>query len=140
MIFVCCDENRRAAVLGNPTLNGIDYLEVLDLEAIPIPSPRQRTLFVTCLKTAPTDLTPDNVLITGGESITGIVAEWIAPALAPPPLATAAEAAYFATLPDAANVLVVRVNEWGDFSPYTFRLVNDAASAALETFDVLTSR
>ena len=30
MIYSCCNENRKAAVLGNPTLNGIDYLEVLD--------------------------------------------------------------------------------------------------------------
>ena len=30
MIYTCCNENRKAAVLGNPTLNGIDYLEVLD--------------------------------------------------------------------------------------------------------------
>ena len=33
MIYSCCNENRKAAVLGNPTLNGIDYLEVLDHEA-----------------------------------------------------------------------------------------------------------
>ena len=33
MIYACCDENRKAAVLGNPTLNGIDYLEVLDNDA-----------------------------------------------------------------------------------------------------------
>ncbi len=33
VIYACCNENRRAAVLGNPTLNGIDYLEVLDHEA-----------------------------------------------------------------------------------------------------------
>ena len=30
MIYACCNEHRRAAVLGNPALNGIDYLEVLD--------------------------------------------------------------------------------------------------------------
>ena len=29
MIYKCCDEKRKAAVLGNPTLNGIDYLEVV---------------------------------------------------------------------------------------------------------------
>ena len=26
MIFKCCDEKRKAAVLGNPTLNGIDFV------------------------------------------------------------------------------------------------------------------
>jgi hypothetical protein len=40
VIFQCCDERRKAAVLGNPTLNGIDYLEVLDLDAIPLGSHR----------------------------------------------------------------------------------------------------
>jgi len=140
MIFSCCEENRKAAVLGNPTsINGIDYLEVLDHAAIPIPSLRQRTLFVTCLKTAPTTLTPNNVLIVGGESIAGITAEWIAPAIPAPPLATAAETAYFAALPNAAKVLVVRTSEWGDFSTYTFRLVNDASAAAQDNFDVTES-
>jgi len=41
--YTCCEENRRAAVDAHPTLNGIDYLEVLDLDA-PAGSPRQRTL------------------------------------------------------------------------------------------------
>jgi len=137
MTFSCCQENRKAAVLGNPVINGIDYLEVIDHAAkVLAPHTRQRTLLVTCLKTAPTGLTPSNVLITGGESITGITAQWIAPALAPPPQATAQEKAYFATLPKAANVLVVRVSEWGDFSPYTFRLVNAASAAAQDNFDL----
>ena len=139
MIFTCCDERRRAAVLGNPTLNGIDYLEVLDHDAIAIPSPRQQTLLITCLKPPPAGLTANNVLITGGESITGIVADWIAPATAPPPMATPAEAAFFAALPNAANVLVVRVNEWGDFSPYVFRLVDDAAAAQQANFHILSA-
>ena len=33
VIYSCCNENRKAAVLGNPALNGIDYLEVLDFDA-----------------------------------------------------------------------------------------------------------
>jgi hypothetical protein len=72
MIYQCCNENRKAAVLGNPILNGIDYLEVLDHDAIPLDSPRQRTLLVHCLNNAPTSLAPSNVLITGGESIKGM--------------------------------------------------------------------
>ena len=40
-IYACCNENRKAAIRGNPTLNGIDYLEVLDHDAIPLASPRQ---------------------------------------------------------------------------------------------------
>ncbi|MFZ0420288.1 MAG: putative baseplate assembly protein [Candidatus Sulfotelmatobacter sp.] len=135
MIFSCYNEKRKAAVIGNPTINGIDYLEVID-HAASSASLRQRTLLVTCLKTAPTGLTTSNVLIVGGESITGITAEWIAPAVPTPPEATPQEALYFAALPNKDNVLVVRTNEWGDFSPYTFRLVNDASTASQDNFDL----
>ena len=50
MIYNCCDENRKAAVLGNPTLNGIDYLEVLDFDAEPLGLAPQTILLVHCLK------------------------------------------------------------------------------------------
>ena len=113
MIYACCDEARRAAVLGNPTLNGIDYLEV------PEGTPPQQTLLVYCLKPVNTTLTPANVLIEGGESITGITAVWIAPASAPP-----------------SQILVIRTSVAGDFSPYTLRLVNDASQASEDTFDL----
>lgn len=135
MIYSCCTEARRAAILNNPTLNGIDYLEVLD-HAAPTGSPRQQTLFIHCLKTAPSGLTPANVLITGGERITAITASWIAPAQEPPPLATAAEDSYFQTLVTPANVLVVRTSTAGDFSPYILQLVNDATAAAADPFAV----
>jgi Baseplate J-like protein len=136
VIFKCCDERRKAAVLGNPTLNGIDFLEVLDLDAIPLNSPRQRTLLVHCLKLVPPNLTPSNVLIIGGESITNIVIQWIAPASAPPPLGTPQENAFFTALADAPNTLVIRTEETGDFSPYALRLVNDAAQAKEDPFAV----
>ena len=142
MIYSCCDENRRAAVLGNPTLNGIDYLEVLDYNQVSgTPgTPPQRTLLVYCLKSVVNlALTPANVIIEGGESITGITAQWIIPAAnpptPPPPTATSAEVAYLGA-PTPANVLMIRTSVAGDFSPYTLRLVNDASQAAQDTFDV----
>ena len=135
MIYACCNEHRRAAVLGNPALNGIDYLEVLDREA-PAGSPRQQTLLVHCLKPVPAGLGPASIYITGGESITGITAAWVAPASAPPPQALATEAAYFTSLADAANTLVVRTSVAGDFSPYCLRLVNQAEEAAQDPFTV----
>jgi hypothetical protein len=138
-IYACCKENRKAALLGNPTRNGIDYLEVLDHDAIPLNSPRQRTLLIHCLNPLPTNLGKGNVIIGGGESITGIVIQWIAQASAPPPQATAQEAAYFSGLPDRDKVLVVRTNETGDFSPYTLRLVNDAAQASEDSFEITES-
>ena len=139
MIYSCCNENRKAAILGNPAfngvLNGIDYLEVLDSEA-PDPTTRQRTLLVYCLWDAPTTLTPANVLIQGGESITNIGIEWVAPASPVPPQATPPEIPFFSSLPNAAKVLVVRTTVAGDFSPYTVRLVNNASQASEDSFDV----
>ena len=91
-------------IVGTP--NGIDYLEVADTTTLP-----QQTLLVYCLKGAPSNLTPDNVMITGGESITGITASSVAVGSAP-------------------NVLVVQTSRPGDFSTYTLRLVNSAIQAA----------
>lgn len=133
MIYACCDERRKAAVLGNPALNGIDFLEVLDREET-VQSLRQRTLLVHCLKPAPTNLVPSNVVIEGGESVVGIAVQWVAPASPPPPGATVDEQVIFAALPVPANVLVVRTDKAGDFSPYALRLVNDATQAAEDSF------
>jgi Baseplate J-like protein len=146
MIYACCNSNRKAAVLGNPSLNGLDFLEVLDLEAIPLGLPRQQTLVLHCLKAAPT-LKPDNVLITGGESITGITAAWVAtpstllnPLPFTPPVPLTAEAqTYFTTLSDAANVIIIGTSETGDFSTYTLSLVNDASTAPGDTFEITAS-
>lgn len=145
MIYSCCNENRKSAALGS-SVNGIDYLEVLDHEALELgSSPRQRTLLVHCLNPidqAAADWKPSNILIQGGESITGITASWVAPAKSPPLLQTTPqEQQYFATLTDVDNVLVIRTSVAGDFSPYTLRLVNDATTAAeapFEITDVLT--
>ena len=136
MIYSCCNDNRKGAVLGNSNLNGIDYLEVLDHDAIPLNSPRQQTLLVHCLNTVSNILTPSNVLITGGESITGITVQWISPASPPPPQANPLEQNYFAALADAAKVLVVRTNKAGDFSTYKLRLVNNALQAQEDSFAV----
>jgi hypothetical protein len=114
-------------VAAHISLNGVDYLEVLDLDA-PAGSPRQQTLLVRCLKPAPA-LTVDNVRIEGGERFDDIGVLWVVVADAVPPAMissgeiTAAEAAYFAALPDPDQVLVVRTDSSGDYSPYRLRLV-----------------
>jgi hypothetical protein len=139
LIYSCCNENRKAAILGNPAfdgvLNGINYLEVLDSEA-PDPTYRQRTLLVYCLWNAPASLTPSNVMIVGGESITNVGVVWVAPASPVPPQATPLEVPFFTALPNAAQVLVVRTTVAGDFSPYTLRLVNNAGQASEDSFHV----
>ena len=112
MIYDCCNELRKTAILGNSaaTVNGIDYLEVLN----------QQTLRVYCLKPLPSPLTltTGNVLIQGGESITGVSAVSVAIAS------------------DSANVLVVQTNTAGDFSTYLLRLVNSATQAVGDPFAI----
>jgi hypothetical protein len=138
MIFSCCNENRKAAVLGSATLNGIDYLEVLDSGAPP-GVPRQQILFIHCINPLSAAMafgpSPDgtnstlNVLIEGGESITNIAVDWVIEAAA---ITTGQIADVAALLPvvntfiDKANVLVVRAHAAGDFSTYCLRLVNSA--------------
>ncbi len=108
MIYSCCTERRRNAILEHPTLNGIDFLEVLDDASLPNEQ-RQRTLFVHFIKPlAPNALNADNVRIEGGERITNI----------------AVTNASIGTGNDA-NVLTVNVNAPGDFSYYTLRLIRN---------------
>jgi len=127
VIYKCCNLNRKTAIADNPAvaLNGIDYLEVAPSGfAAPTsppqqPSPPQQTLLVHCLKPVSFTLTPDNVMVEGGESITDITVTSVAPATAP-----------------QQNVLVVQTNKPGDFSTYRLRLVNSATQAAESPFDV----
>ena len=127
-IYFCCDQLRRNAVNNHPTVNGIDFLEVLDNDA-PLGSPRQRTLLVRCLKAVPA-LTGDNVEIEGGERVKGIGVEWAFPApLIPPELTNAAEETFFGLLDEPDHVLVVRTDSDGDFSTYRLRLATSPTDA-----------
>lgn len=100
--YVCCvDEIRRNAVRDSvtPPLNGIDYLVVGDLAG---PGGAQRRLELHFLKPLAAPLGPQNVRIEGGERVMN-------------PAVTAAT--------PGGDVLVVEVEEAGDFSPYVLRLV-----------------
>ena len=119
--YHCCDTLRRNAVDAHPVLNGIDWLEVLDRDAPP-GSPRQQTLLVRLLKPAPV-FAPDNVQIEGGERVRDLRVVWLAAADAPPVAdTTAAERTFFAALAAPDHVLLVRLEAYGDFSPYRLRL------------------
>lgn len=100
-IYACCDENRRNAVLGS-ALNGIDYLEVLDLPSQPV-ADRQRTLYVYFINDIAAGFSADNIRIEGGERIRDIK-------VIPNPV-------------DSGKLLTVEVDTAGDFSIYTLRLV-----------------
>lgn len=127
MIYFCCDDTkRRNAVKAHPTLNGIDFLEVLDDHDDAF-SERQRTLFVhfidkdtvegrQSLADLFSQLRVENVRIEGGERIRDIFVTSISTSVSSPPTSP----------PGPANVLTVRVSKAGDFSPYTLRFVKDA--------------
>ena len=128
MIYRCCQQNRCNAVADHPTLNGIDYLEVLDQDAPP-GSPRQRTLMLHLLKPVPDGWTVDNVSITGGERIRDPKIEWVAAAdNLPASELNPDEIALLSALPDAASVLVIRTGTAGDYSDYCLSLQQGPAS------------
>ncbi|MFP5261562.1 MAG: putative baseplate assembly protein [Blastocatellia bacterium] len=121
MIYFCCSERRRNAVLQSPNLNGIEFLEVSDDPAAPFEK-RQRAMFVHFIKDlAPGALTQDNVRIEGGERIRNIKVIRV----------TTGEVSSPSGSPPGANmkVLTVEVSEAGDFSTYTLRLVQGSKNA-----------
>jgi uncharacterized phage protein gp47/JayE len=125
MIYHCCDERRRNAVAAHPTLNGIDYLEVLDHDA-PADSPAQRTLLLRLLKPVPAGFAAQQVHIDGGERVRGIAIEWVAPADNPPAETMPDEQALFAALPEPDHVLLIRTDRYGDYATYRLRLTRSA--------------
>jgi hypothetical protein len=109
MIYFCCDERRRQALRGHPTLNGIDFLEVVDDTSMPDPD-RQRTLLVTFVNPlAPNSINKTRVRIEGGERIRDVAIETTS-------IGSGTE----------DHILTVKVNHPGDFSTYTLRLVKNA--------------
>lgn len=103
-IYLCDDDRRRQTIFGQPGLNGIDYIEVLDQEAPP--NLRQQILNVSFINApAPAGISPANVEIVGGERITGV---------------------QVTSTSMTGDTLVVQVNEPGDFSEYTLRIVDSA--------------
>lgn len=123
MIYVCCHRKRAEAVRLHPTLNGIEFLEILDDDA-PAGSPRQRTLLVGFYK-AIAGLEAPHVRIEGGTRIRPVLVEWAfaADVIATKGVLSPAEAAFVAALANPSRVLVVRTAAYGDFSTYTLRVV-----------------
>lgn len=122
MIYHCCDNLRRNLVDQHASLNGIDFLEVLDKDA-PLGSPRQQTLLVKLLKPVPVGLGLENVAIIGGDRIPNPHINWVAPAdNIPVEDVNLAEQSFFSSLSEADHVLLVRTESRGDFSNYCLRL------------------
>ncbi len=106
MMYFCCDESRRLAVAERADWNGIDFLEVVDHAAL-THADRQRVLHVHFLKALGTPvLTHENVRIEGGERVMNIQVIDVVP-----------------NTGNEAHILKVEVDQPGDFSIYTLRLV-----------------
>lgn len=125
--YFCQNERRRQAIDGHATLNGIDYLEVLDQEA-PVGSPPQRTLLVRFVNALSATLSRSNVRIDGGVRVTAIEVEWVGRAADADALFAAghinnAERIFLLNQPEPDHLLVVRTDSTGDFSAYRLSLV-----------------
>lgn len=109
MVYFCCEERRRSLVRRHPTLNGIDFLEVIDADE-PLVAKKQRELRLHLLKPLPAGTVPtvEDVRITGGVRVVGVRAESVDQAMQE-----------F----EPRDVLVVHVNARGDFSTYTLALL-----------------
>lgn len=108
MIYFCCDTLRRSATRAS-ALNGIDFLEVIDLDA-PVPALRQRLLHVHLLKDpAPLVLDVGNIRLEGGVRIRDIRVTDVTTGVA-----------------GQVNVIEVEVDQAGDFSAYRLSLVTSA--------------
>lgn len=130
MMYFCCNERRRQAILQT-TINGIDYLEILDKES-PEENFRQRTLFVHFFQPLPTDNLTENLKIEGGVRVTPIKILWAFRVDSiPSELLTKAEQDFLDTLDEPEKILGVRTDVRGDFSNY--RLSLDITT--LEPFD-----
>jgi hypothetical protein len=132
----CCDRRRRDAVAAGSTLNGIDYVEVVDGELADDDPLRQRTLLLTCLRSVAT-LGKDNVVITGGERIPDPGVEWAVPAPAAAAMLGGEPELLQIVQPLGDNVLVIRTRQAGDFSLYRLRLCASATDTVNppENFD-----
>lgn len=131
MNYFCCTDTRRNAVKLHPTLNGIDYLEVLDNISDPY-NERQTTFFVHFLKPlSPESLKAANIIIEGGERVRNVkvIDAYLE-----------IEGSFPSSPPsDEPEVLVVKVSKAGDFSTYTLKLIKDEYGDVPDGFDTLLS-
>ena len=153
-LYRCEQPRRLQALREHATLNGIEYLEVLDSDAEALGSPRQRTLLVRTVKPL-VDLEPGNptiysrhVQIQGGVRIPDVRAVWAARAVDAADLETAGlinpdERDYLLAQSEPDEILVVRTDSEGDYDTYRLHLVAGASGSAdeqvLSGFDPLLS-
>lgn len=153
-VYTCKNQRRRQVIAQGveipPStgvlLNGIDYLEVLDvvLADSDLEDDRQRYLVIHCLQDVVGSFTGDNVLVTGGVRITEINVLWammLADVRAMTSPVTAAEDAWFSSsflsgsTVEEDRWIIVKVDARGDHSTYTLTLTADDGTTPLSGFD-----
>lgn len=134
--YNCKNENRRQAIRQQSTLNGIDYLEVLDNRA-PEGSPRQCTLLVYFINplSVSDDLNSSNIRIYGGVRVTEFEVKWAVRGTEIESLFTGEltdeekeERDAFLALDKLDYLLLVRTDVRGDFSNYNLCLVQSQSN------------
>lgn len=131
MKYECGNQRRREVVKALGTLNGIDYLEVIDHDA-PSDDLRQRTLVLRLLRPT-TTLTADQVQITGGDRVPTVAVEWVARA---DDLPAGEDASLVDGLVPHDEFWLIRTEQYGDHSTYTLALVAGASdTSAPDGFD-----
>lgn len=129
MIYHCCDGLRRNATAAHATLNGLDYLEVLDRDLAPGSTVRQKFLLLRFLKKPAAPLTRQNLQLTGGErTLVRIVEAWPAEPLPAVPDIPQEVQDLLGPLPQAERerILLIGADSNGDYSTYRLRLVRSA--------------
>lgn len=148
--YHCGEEERRAAlrrvIEDGQAVNGIDFLEVADQQAIGTPGEpwRQRILLVQCFAEAPAEIGLRQVRILGGVRITPVRAVWLRrldDLREEPIIEVNGEDVDQGTLfpgtagwlgdlrdahPEPERVLVFGTDSNGDYSTYRLELVNHA--------------
>lgn len=126
--MICRDDRRREAVRQKQGLNGLDYVEVTEVE---VEGKKRPLLRVYLLGKFQGVVNPENVRIDGGVRVKGLVATHVR--LVP------------GSRKDEDDVLEIRVNQWGDLSTYRLHVVkgdeyNRPGTEPLPGFDPLYAK
>jgi hypothetical protein len=128
----CGSDARRTAVRDDPTINGIDYLEVRTLELPDHTYPNPLLIIHLFHLFKPASLSKGNILITGGTRVKNVAIEWAFGAqdlkVNHPDLLSADELLLLDGFEKPENVIVARANSRGDFSTYKLNLVNSVSN------------
>ena len=145
--YRCNNKKRHQSVREHKSINGIDYLEVLDQDT-PDKELRQQTLLVYLFKPVPADLSAINVKIYGGVRVTQVNVQWAVCArdcdyLIDNGLISKIEHSFFRDLggqPNSDRLLLVRTDTYGDYSTYRLCLVRSSTDPAPpDNFDPILS-